>query len=68
MDDYIAEFNRLVARVDIAELDNQLALQYIRGIGMRQKFQDSFNFFDPVNASEAHQRALPLGKTLLGGH
>jgi len=36
MDDYIAEFYKLVARVDLAESDDQFVLRYIGG--MRQQF------------------------------
>lgn len=60
--EYIAEFFRLVVHVDLAESDNQLVSRYIGG--MRQKFQDSLNFFDNVNVSESHQMALHLKKTI----
>jgi hypothetical protein len=32
--------------------------------GIQQRFQDSLNFFDPVNVSKAHQKALHLEKTI----
>lgn len=62
MDDYTAQFYKLLARVDLVESNDQLMSQYIEG--MRQQFQESLNFFDPLNVSEVHQRALHLEKTL----
>lgn len=56
----------------MVESNGMLVFRYIGD--MRQQFQDVLNFFDPLNVSKAHQRALyfettfsrrPLG--LVGG-
>lgn len=62
IDDYTAKFYRLVASIDLVESDDQLVSRHIRR--MRQQFHDVLNFFDPINVSEAHQRALHLEKTM----
>ena len=62
IDEYTREFYQLVARVDLADSEDQLVSRYIGG--MRQQFQDTLNLFDPISVSEAHQRALHLEKTM----
>lgn len=46
------EFYRPLVRINVVELDNRLVSRYIGG--MRKQFQDSLNFIDLVNVSEAH--------------
>ena len=62
IDEYTREFYQLVARVDLANSEDQLVSRYIGG--MRQQFQDTLNLFDPISVSEAHQRALNLEKMM----
>ena len=52
IDEYTLEFYQLVARVDLADSEDQLASRYIGG--MRQQFQDTLNLFDPISISKAH--------------
>jgi hypothetical protein len=59
------EFYKYLTRVELAETDDQLVSRYIRGL--QQNIQDPLNLFDPVNVSEAHQRALLLEKTAARG-
>lgn len=49
IDEYIAEFFRLVALVDLREYDIHPVLQFSRC--MRDQFWNTFNFFDSVNVS-----------------
>ena len=49
IDEYTREFYQLVARVDLADLEDQLVSRYIGG--MRQQFQDTLNLFDPISIS-----------------
>jgi len=56
------KFYKLVARVGLAKLNNQLISRYIGG--MRQQFHGALNFFDPLNVSNAYKRALHLENTL----
>jgi hypothetical protein len=65
VDEYTKEFHKLLARVDLSESDEQLVLQYIRGL--RTQIQDTVNLFNLVNISSAHQRALLVEKTLARG-
>jgi hypothetical protein len=65
IDEYMEEFHKLLARVDLSELDEQLVSQYIGGL--RTQIQDTVNLFDPVNISSTHQRALLVEKTLAWG-
>ena len=62
IDEYTREFYQLVARVDLADSEDQLVSRYIGG--MRQQFQDTLNLFDPISVFEAHQRTLHLEKTM----
>ena len=62
IDEYTREFYQLVARVDLADSEDEFVSRYIGG--MRQQFQDTLNLFDPISVSEAHQRALHLEKTM----
>jgi hypothetical protein len=54
MDEYTIELHMLVARVDLAEGEEQQVSGYIGD--MIQQFQDSLNLFDP--------KALHLEKTM----
>jgi hypothetical protein len=65
VDEYTEEFHKLLARVDLSKLDEQLVSRYIGGL--RTQIQDTINLFDPVNISSAHQRALLVEKTLARG-
>ena len=50
IDEYTREFYQLVARVDLADSEDQLVSRYIGG--MRQQFQDTLNLFDPISVFE----------------
>ena len=65
VNEYMEEFHKLLARVDLSKSDDQLVLRYIRGL--RTQIQDTVNLFDLVNISPAHQRALLVEKTLARG-
>ena len=52
IDEYTREFYELVARVDLADSEDQLVSCYIGG--MRQQFPNTLNLFDPISVSEAH--------------
>ena len=52
IDEYTRVFYQLVARVDLADSEDQLVSRYIGG--MRQQFQDTLNLFDPISISKAH--------------
>jgi hypothetical protein len=65
VDEYTEEFQKLLARVDLSESDDQIVSQYIGGL--RTQIQDMVNLFDPVNISSTHQRALLVEKTLAQG-
>ncbi|KAF7140831.1 hypothetical protein RHSIM_Rhsim06G0132200 [Rhododendron simsii] len=60
VDDYTTEFHQLVARNDVAEIDEQLVARYVGGL--REQFQFTLNMFDLYSVSDAHQRALQLEK------
>jgi hypothetical protein len=60
--EYTTEFYQLMARSDLMESQDQLVTRYIGGL--RLPFQDMLNMFDPVNITEAHQRALQYEKQL----
>ena len=62
IDEYTREFYQLVARVNLADLEDQLVSRYIGGT--RQQFQDTLNLFDPISISEAHQIVLHLEKMM----
>jgi hypothetical protein len=63
VDEYTEEFYKLLMRVDLLELDEQLVSWYIGGL--RTQIQDTSNLFDLNTISEAYQRALLIGKTLV---
>jgi hypothetical protein len=65
VDECTEEFQKLLARVDLSESDDQIVSQYIGGL--RTQIQDMVNLFDPVNISSTHQRALLVEKTLAQG-
>jgi hypothetical protein len=65
VDEYIEEFHKLLARVDLSESDEQLVSRYIGGL--RPQIQDTMNIFDLVDISAAHQRAMLVEKTLVWG-
>jgi hypothetical protein len=52
VDEYTEEFHKLLARVDLSELDEQLVSRYIGGL--RVQIQDTVNLFDPMNILVAH--------------
>jgi hypothetical protein len=65
VDEYMEEFHKLLARVDLSELDDQLVSRYIGGL--RTQIQDTANLFHPVNILSAYQRALLVEKMLARG-
>jgi hypothetical protein len=65
VDEYMKEFYKLLARVDLSKLDEQLVSQYIGGLW--PQIQDTLNLFDPNTVSEAYQRALLIEKTSARG-
>ena len=65
VDKYTEEFYKCLTRVDLAKTEDQLVSRYNEGL--QQQIQDSLNLFDPINVSEAHQRALLLEKTMTRG-
>jgi hypothetical protein len=65
VDEYTEELHKLLARVDLSELDEQLVSWYIGGL--RTQIQDTVNIFDPVDILAAHQRALLIEKMLARG-
>ena len=60
VDGYTEEFYKLLACVDLAELDEQLVSWYIGGL--RPQIQDTMKLFDPEDISAAYQRALLIEK------
>jgi hypothetical protein len=65
VEEYTEEFYKLLTRVDLSELDDQLVSQYIEGLW--SQIQDTLNLFDLTNVLEAYQRALLIEKTLVRG-
>jgi hypothetical protein len=65
VEEYMDEFHKLLARVDLSESVEQLVSRYIGGL--RPQIQDMVNLFDPMNILAAHQRALLVEKNLARG-
>ncbi|KAL6504926.1 hypothetical protein OROHE_023684 [Orobanche hederae] len=58
--DYSADFQQLLARVDVNDSQDQLAAHYIAGL--KPTLQDTLNLFGPTTLAEAQQRAAQLEK------
>ncbi|CAA0819977.1 F-box associated ubiquitination effector family protein, partial [Striga hermonthica] len=56
VNEYTMEFHRLLTRVDLREMKNQLVSRYVRGL--RAGIRDMLNMFLPDSVSDAHQRVV----------